>query len=116
MKTLAFPESAESTSLADRYGYDAWLVSRFMEYMPEVREFLDKMDRPPTRYIRVNTLKTSRVELADRLESKGFLLKGTAIPEVLAVENAPIARGPRPNTCLGIITYRTSARAWQSRR
>lgn len=101
MKTLAFPESAESTSLADRYGYDGWLVSRFMEYMPDVREFLDKMDRPPTRYIRVNTLKTSRVELAGRLESKGFLLKGTAIPEVLAVENAPIAMGATTEYLLG---------------
>jgi NOL1/NOP2/sun family putative RNA methylase len=101
LKTLAFPESAESTSLAVRYGYDRWLVSRFMEYMPEVREFLHKMDRPPTRYIRVNTLKTSRVELAGRLESKGFLLKGTAIPEVLAVENAPIAIGATTEYLLG---------------
>jgi NOL1/NOP2/sun family putative RNA methylase len=93
LKTRAFPESAESTRLADRFGYDAWLVSRFMQYMPDVREFLDKMDRPPTRCIRVNTLKTSRAELVGRLESKGFLLKGTAIPEVLAVEKAPIATG-----------------------
>jgi NOL1/NOP2/sun family putative RNA methylase len=59
------------------------------------------MDRPPTRYIRVNTLKTSRAELAGRLESKGFLLKGTAIPEVLAVENAPIAMGATTEYLLG---------------
>ena len=91
--TLIFSESAESVHLAARYGYDRWLVGRFLEYVPGVEDFLEKMERPPTQYIRVNTLKTSRKELESRLSSKGFELKRTSIPEVLAVEKAPIATG-----------------------
>jgi NOL1/NOP2/sun family putative RNA methylase len=91
--TLIFSESAESAGLAARYGYDPWLVGRFLEYVPDIEEFMEKMERPPTQYIRVNTLKTSRKELEARLCSKGFELKKTSIPEVLAVEKAPIAIG-----------------------
>jgi 16S rRNA C967 or C1407 C5-methylase (RsmB/RsmF family) len=70
--------------------------------MPDVREFLDKMDRPTTtRYIRVNTLKTSSAELAGRLESKGFLLKGIAIPEkCLRWKRRQLQQGRRPNEYL----------------
>lgn len=91
--TLIFSESAESVNLAARYGYDRWLVGRFLEYVPGIEDFLEKMERPPTQYIRVNTIKTSRKELETRLSSKGFELKRTSIPEVLAVEKAPIATG-----------------------
>lgn len=99
--TLIFPESAESSSLAAKYGYDRWLVSRFMEYVPDVQSFLDKMDKAPAQYIRVNTLKTSREELEERLRSKGFELKRTAIPEALAVERAPMAAGATNEYLLG---------------
>jgi NOL1/NOP2/sun family putative RNA methylase len=99
--TLIFPESAESSSLAARYGYDRWLVGRFLEYVPDVRSFLDKMDRPPAQYIRVNTLKTSRGELEERLRSKGFELKRTAVPEVLAVGKSPMATGATKEYLLG---------------
>ena len=87
--TLIFPESDESIALAIRYGYHPWIVSRFFQYVPGVRELMDKMEKPPMQYIRVNTLKTSRDELEDRLRSKGFELKRTIIPEVLSVEKAP---------------------------
>jgi tRNA (cytosine40_48-C5)-methyltransferase len=99
--TLIFPESAESSGLAARYGYDRWLVGRFMEYVPDVQLFLDKMEKAPTQYIRVNTLKTGREELEGRLRSKGFELKRTAIPEALAVEKAPMATGATNEYLLG---------------
>ncbi|MGI0049193.1 MAG: SAM-dependent tRNA/rRNA cytosine-C5 methylase, partial [Nitrososphaera sp.] len=99
--TLIFPESAESSGLAARYGYDRWLVGRFMEYVPDIQLFLDKMEKAPTQYIRVNTLKTSREELEGRLRSKGFELKRTAITEVLAVEKAPMATGATNEYLLG---------------
>jgi tRNA (cytosine40_48-C5)-methyltransferase len=101
LKTLIFPESEESTSLASRYGYDRWLVGRFLEYVPDIKEFLAKMELPPTQYIRVNTLKTSGAELASRLESKGFKLRSTILPEVLAVEKAPISAGATTEYLLG---------------
>jgi NOL1/NOP2/sun family putative RNA methylase len=99
--TLIFPESAESAVLAAKYGYDQWLVSRFLEYVPDMQDFMDKMEKPPTQYIRVNTLKTGKAELEARLRSKGFELKMTVIPEVLAVEKAPMATGATTEYMLG---------------
>ena len=99
--TLIFPESAESSGLAAKYGYDRWLVGRFMEYVPDVQSFLDKMEKAPAQYIRVNTLKTSREELEGRLRSKGFELKRTAIPEALSVEKAPMSAGATSEYLLG---------------
>ena len=99
--TLIFPESIESARLAAKYGYDEWLVSRFLEYVPRIEEFLSKMERPPTQYIRVNTLKTSREKLVSRLRSKRFELKSTIMPEVLAVDKAPLATGATTEYLLG---------------
>ena len=99
--TLIFRKSVESTNLSSKYGYDEWLVSRFLEYVPKAREFLSKMETTPTQYIRVNTLKISRAALVRRLESKGFELKSTVIPEVLAVEKAPLPTGATNEYLLG---------------
>jgi tRNA (cytosine40_48-C5)-methyltransferase len=99
--TLIFPESVESARLAERYGYNEWLVSRFLEYVPRIEEFLSKMEKPPTLYIRVNTIKTSREELERRLRSKGFELRNTIMPEVLAVDKAPLATGATTEYLLG---------------
>ena len=99
--TLIFRKSFESTDLSSKYGYDEWLVSRFLEYVPKVREFLSKMETTPTQYIRVNTLKISRADLMSRLLSKGFELKSTVMPEVLAVEKAPLPTGATSEYLLG---------------
>jgi NOL1/NOP2/sun family putative RNA methylase len=88
-------------NLSSKYGYDEWLVSRFLEYVPKVTDFLSKMETTPTQYIRVNTLKISRAALVGRLESKGFELKSTVIPEVLAVEKAPLPTGATNEYLLG---------------
>jgi NOL1/NOP2/sun family putative RNA methylase len=72
-----------------------------MEYVPSIKEFMEKMERPPTQYIRVNTLKTSVEELAGRLRSKGFELERTAVPEALAVEKAPMSVGATSEYLLG---------------
>ena len=96
-----FPASVQSTRLATTYGYDEWLVSRFLQYVPEVKDFLSKMERPPRQYIRVNTLKTRKDELENRLRSKGFVLKSTILPEVLAIDKAPFAVGTTTEYLLG---------------
>jgi NOL1/NOP2/sun family putative RNA methylase len=99
--TLIFPESAESSDLASRYGYDRWLVGRFLEYVPDVKDFMAKMEKPPTQYVRANTLKTSVGDLESRLRSKGFELRRTEVPEALAVEKAPMAIGATNEYLLG---------------
>jgi tRNA (cytosine40_48-C5)-methyltransferase len=98
---VIFPESKQSTALASEYGYDPWITGRFLQYVPGVQEFMDKMEKSPTQYIRVNTLKTRREDLEDRLRSKGFGLRGTVIPEVLAVEKAPMTIGATNEYLLG---------------
>jgi len=98
---LLFRSSAESASLAAKYSYDEWLVSRFLQYVPEPLEFLSKMERPPTQYIRANTLKTQTDDLEAALRSKGFELKTTILPEVLSVVNAPFSLGATTEYLLG---------------
>ncbi|HKF26950.1 MAG TPA: NOL1/NOP2/sun family putative RNA methylase [Nitrososphaera sp.] len=99
--TLLFPKSVESANISSKYGYDEWLVSRFLEYVPKVRDFLSKMETTPSQYIRVNTLKISKADLLSRLLSKGFELKSTVMPEVLAVKKAPLPTGATSEYLLG---------------
>jgi tRNA (cytosine40_48-C5)-methyltransferase len=99
--TLIFSKSPQSASLSEKYGYDEWLVSRFAEYVPDVENFLSKMEMTPTQYIRVNTLKILKANLVERLQLKGFELKTTVIPEVLAVTKAPFATGATTEYLLG---------------
>ena len=101
MKTILPSATEESRQLAVRYGYDEWLVSRFLQYVPRVQEFLEKMDKEPTQYIRVNTLKTSAEELRERLAAKGFVLGQTNLPEVLSVSAAPMSVGATSEYLLG---------------
>jgi tRNA (cytosine40_48-C5)-methyltransferase len=98
---LLFPQSQRADALARKYGYDAWLVSRFLEYVPNVEQFLEKMEQKPTQYIRVNTIKTDVQSLAVRLAERGFELQQTAISEVLAVEKAPMSAGATVEYLLG---------------
>jgi tRNA (cytosine40_48-C5)-methyltransferase len=99
--TLIFPKSLQSMRLSEEYGYDEWLVSRFLEYVPDVRNFLSKMEKTPTQYIRVNTLKTRKVDLVKKLQSKGFELNDTALEEVLEVSKAPLRIGATTEYLLG---------------
>ncbi|MGI0037715.1 MAG: NOL1/NOP2/sun family putative RNA methylase [Nitrososphaera sp.] len=101
MNTILPPGTYESRELAKRYGYDEWLVDRFLAYVPEVKEFLAKMERTPTQYIRVNTLKTTAEELRKRLEAKGFVLHPTILAEVLSVSFAPMSVGATTEYLLG---------------
>ncbi|HVX03338.1 MAG TPA: RsmB/NOP family class I SAM-dependent RNA methyltransferase [Nitrososphaera sp.] len=93
MTLLLFEPSAKSTALADKYGYSEWLVARFMQYVPDVERFMEKMDQSPAQYIRVNTLKTTPDALEQRLAAKGFKLEPTLLSEVLRVVKAPMATG-----------------------
>jgi tRNA (cytosine40_48-C5)-methyltransferase len=101
LKTLLPASTDQSRSLATKYGYDEWLVSRFLEYVPGVEEFLAKMDRPPVQYIRINTLKIKVADLLERLAAKGFVLKETLLPEVFSVAQAPMSVGATTEYLLG---------------
>ncbi len=84
---ILFPSTNYSKDLAKRYGYKEWIISRFINYIPNVEQFLETMDRFNYRYIRLNTLKQDINYIKERLESKGFLLKDTHIKEVYNVKS-----------------------------
>jgi NOL1/NOP2/sun family putative RNA methylase len=85
-----------------KYGYDEWLVNRFLCYVPRVEDFLEKMERPPTQYIRINALKASVEGVVSRLSVKGFVLKETILPEVFSVQEAPMSIGATTEYLLGL--------------
>jgi NOL1/NOP2/sun family putative RNA methylase len=96
-----FAKTSRSQALAQKYGYDEWLVGRFLQYVPDVEGFLEKMEKKPMQYIRANTLKTTKKDLAARLFAKGFELRETPVEEVLAVGKAPLATGATVEYLLG---------------
>src|SRR5919198_6505227 len=101
MKTIIFPRTPESIKLAKTYGYDEWLISRFMEYVPDVNRFLETMNGTPKQYIRTNTLKIGNEDLEKRLTSKGFRLKQTSVQDVFAIEESSFPIGSTTEYLLG---------------
>ncbi|MFL6330953.1 MAG: NOL1/NOP2/sun family putative RNA methylase [Nitrososphaeraceae archaeon] len=101
MKTVIFPRTPESVKLAKTYGYDEWLISRFIEYVPDLDRFLETMNGLPNQYIRTNTIKINNIDLGKRLTSKGFHLKDTVIRDVFAVEKSPFPIGATTEYLLG---------------
>jgi len=101
MKTIVFPRTSESAKLAKAFGYDEWLISRFMEYVPDVNRFLETMDGQPKQYIRTNTIKISSADLKKKLTSKGFQLKETLIQDVFAIEKSSFPVGATTEYLLG---------------
>lgn len=101
MKTVTFDSTEGSRSLARRYDYDEWIVTRFLHYVPQIDDFLEKMEEPNIEYIRVNSLKIDRQSLKEKLEQRGFRLRDTQVQDVLAVENAPHAVGATTEYLLG---------------
>jgi tRNA (cytosine40_48-C5)-methyltransferase len=101
MKTIVFPKTSESAKLAKTFGYDEWLISRFIEYVPDINRFLETMDGQPKQYIRTNTIKISSADLKKKLISKGFQLKETPIQDVFAIEKSSFPVGATTEYLLG---------------
>src|SRR5919202_2969088 len=101
MKTVVFPTTSESVKLAKIFGYDEWLVNRFLEYVPNVNRFLETMNGSPRQNIRTNTIKISNADLEKKLTSKGFQLKDTVIQDVFAVEKSSFPIGATTEYLLG---------------
>lgn len=101
MKAITFATTKESKELARKHDYNEWIVGRFLNYVPDVYEFLKKMDEPPQQYIRVNSLKIGKKELKERLSIKGFELTDTVIDDVFLVKKAPHPIGATPEYLLG---------------
>ena len=67
MKTITFAPMQESLYLAEKYGYDEWVVNRFLHFVPDAKDMMEAMQKPVKKYIRTNTLKTTSPQLVARL-------------------------------------------------
>jgi 16S rRNA C967 or C1407 C5-methylase (RsmB/RsmF family) len=87
LKIATFAPTQQSSQLAIKYGYDEWIVSRLLRFVPDTEKMLARMQQQPQKYIRTNTLKITDRDLRARLESKGFELRETPVTNVFEVEN-----------------------------
>lgn len=76
--------------LSIKYSYSPWLVKKWIEDFGQefTEDLLDANSDKPNLYIRVNTLKTNRDELINRLENEGInCSKVNGIEEAIMVRN-----------------------------
>lgn len=86
---VLFPSNELSKDLSKKYGYKEWMISRFLNYVPNPKKLLEYIDNKENlhTYIRTNTLKISPNVLKKRLLAKGFQLEDTLLGEVFEVVN-----------------------------
>lgn len=96
---VIFPGDELSRTLAEKYQYKEWMISRFLNYVPDTEELLKYVDTNDNlhTYIRVNTLKVDPVSLKTRLLKKGFKIKNTLLDEVFEICKLP-TRGSGPDS------------------
>ncbi len=88
-KPVLFPGNEYSRMLSEKYHYKEWMISRFLNYIPDAEDLLKYVDTKSNlhTYIRANTLKIDPNSLKVRLLEKGFKLKNTIVDEVFEVIN-----------------------------
>ncbi|MEB2836573.1 MAG: RsmB/NOP family class I SAM-dependent RNA methyltransferase [Desulfurococcales archaeon] len=94
--SLKIRPSREARRLAERYGYLAYMVERYIELLgvEETKELLEANEEPLPETIRCNDYIIDCRELAHRLEAKGFELKPLHLaPHGLVVARQPISIG-----------------------
>ena len=78
-----------SKKLAEKYGYKDWMISRFLNFVPDTESLLEYVENNKSHnfeYIRANNLKIESQELKRRLTEKGYWVKDTILKEVFMVE------------------------------
>lgn len=89
-----FFQNEYSKKLAKRYGYKDWMISRFLNFIPNTEILLEYIENsninnnksPNFEYIRVNSLKIDPENLRKRLIEKGYILRETLLKEVFGVD------------------------------
>ena len=99
---LDFPSTEKSRELAKKYGYDEFIMRRWLKFFGEDAEKIaEAFERGLPKYIRVNTIKISEEELLNRLESRGFKLKKTEVPYCYEVVEEKYSIGATPEYLMG---------------
>ncbi len=102
MKVLDFPSDQRSKEIARKYGYDEFIIRRWLRFFGEdALKLVEAFERGIPKYIRVNTLKISESELLKRLESRGFRLERTEVPYCYEVVEERYSMGATPEYLMG---------------
>jgi NOL1/NOP2/sun family putative RNA methylase len=97
-----FPSTEVSRKLALQYGYDEFIIRRWLEFFgDETLEIVRAFENGVPKYIRANTLKIDEEELIERLEKRGFILKRTEVPYCYEVAEEPYSIGATPEFLMG---------------
>ena len=93
--------SNQISALSTKFNYPVWMVSRFVEFVPNPEKLLQEFEMPPKRYIRINTLKSEIHDLINRLSNIGFEFEITCLPEVLEIIKEPFPIGATTEYLMG---------------
>jgi len=100
---LDFPSTPLSKQLARKYGYDEFIIRRWLKFFgeEETLKLIEAMERGIPKHIRVNTLKIDEKELIERLSERGFVLEKTEVPFCYKVVEEPYSIGATPEYLMG---------------
>jgi len=101
MRVIDFPSSPLSLELARKYGYDEFIIRRWLRFFSDTKELIESMEKGLPKYIRVNTLKIGEEDLLDRMEDRGFSLEKTEVPFCYKVVEEPYSIGATPEYLVG---------------
>lgn len=102
MKLLDFPSSKRSKEIAKKYGYDEFIIRRWLHFFGEdALKIVEAFERGIPKYLRVNTLKISESELLRRMEKRGFRLEKTEVPYCYEVVEEKYSIGATPEYLMG---------------
>lgn len=85
---VKFPRNEHSENLSRKYGYKEWMISRFLNFIPDTEKLLEHIERNSRNYnvfIRTNTIKIQPKELKNRLRNKGYIVNDTILKEVFEI-------------------------------
>jgi len=102
MKVLDFPSTEESKIIAEKYGYDEFIIRRWLRFFGhETYEIVRAFERGVPKYIRVNTIKIEERELIRRMEERGFELVKTDVKYCYEVKKELYSVGATPEFLMG---------------
>lgn len=102
MTVFDFPSSNFSKKLAEKYGYDEFIIRRWERIFgrEETEKLVVAMENVP-KYIRVNTIKADEDKTISQLEERGFLLEKTEVEFCYEVKKEPYSTGATPEYLMG---------------
>jgi NOL1/NOP2/sun family putative RNA methylase len=91
--------------LAEKYGYRDWMISRFLNFVPNTElllEYIEKNESSYFAYIRANSLKINSMDLKNRLLEKGYCIKDTILKDVFKIDISGNSNNPNGRNTISL--------------